>query len=213
MLLRQLKYFCSIVETGSFTEAAAQCFISQSAISQQIQVLEQDIGVELLHRENRKFSLTAAGEHFYQKGRLLLDEAEQLRQETIQIAQSCAPRLRIGYLKCYSGLEFQTAVAEFGQQYPEVSIEILNGNHEELYDDLRNGNTDIILNDQRRAFSDAYVNQILTTSECYIEISGRSPLAQRDSLTARDLKPFPCILVASSEQQETERTYYQEIVG
>ena len=213
MLLRQLKYFCAIVETGSFTEAAAQCFISQSAISQQIQVLERDLGVELLHRENRKFSLTAAGEHFYQKGRLLLEEAEQLRQETIQIAQVYAPRLRIGYLKCYSGLKFQMAVAEFGQQYPEVSIEILNGNHEELYDDLRNGDADIVLNDQRRVFSDVYVNQLLTTSECYIEISGRSPLAQRDSLAAEDLKPFPCILVASAEQQENERTYYQEIVG
>ena len=53
MLLRQLKYFCSIVETGSFTEAVAQCFISQSAISQQIQVLERDLGVELLLRDGK----------------------------------------------------------------------------------------------------------------------------------------------------------------
>ena len=44
MLLRQLKYFLAIVDTGSFTEAAAQHFISQSAISQQILALEQELG-------------------------------------------------------------------------------------------------------------------------------------------------------------------------
>ncbi len=50
--VRQFKYFLAVVDTGSFTEAAAQCFISQSAISQQIQALERELGVELLRREN-----------------------------------------------------------------------------------------------------------------------------------------------------------------
>ncbi|WP_315675178.1 LysR family transcriptional regulator [Clostridium sp. 19966] len=50
MLLRQMKYFTKIVERNSFTEAAEECFISQSAISQQIQALEADLGVELIIR-------------------------------------------------------------------------------------------------------------------------------------------------------------------
>ena len=54
MLLRQIKYFVTVVECNSFTQAAEKCFISQSAISQQIRALENDIGVELLQRENRK---------------------------------------------------------------------------------------------------------------------------------------------------------------
>ena len=53
MLLRQMKYFAAVVECGSFTEAAEQCYISQSAISQQIRTLEKELGVELLHRGNR----------------------------------------------------------------------------------------------------------------------------------------------------------------
>lgn len=82
MLLRQLKYFIAVVETGSFTEAAERCHISQSAVSQQIQTLERELGVELLHRKNRSFTLTAAGNHFYRKGRSLLDEMERLCRET-----------------------------------------------------------------------------------------------------------------------------------
>ncbi len=92
MLLRQLKYFLAVADTDSFTEAAAQCFISQSAISQQIQTLERELGVKLLRRENRKFTLTEAGKYFYQKGRLLADEAEQLCRETLKVGRESSPR-------------------------------------------------------------------------------------------------------------------------
>ena len=64
-----MKYFVAVVECHSFTEAAEQCYISQSAISQQIRTLEKELGVELLHRENRRFSLTPAGEYFYNQSK------------------------------------------------------------------------------------------------------------------------------------------------
>lgn len=64
MLLKQMKYFISVVECNSFTEAAEQCYISQSAISQQIKALEQELGVDLIKRNNRQFTLTPAGEYF-----------------------------------------------------------------------------------------------------------------------------------------------------
>ena len=64
MLLRQMRYFAAVVDCGSFTEAAEQCYISQSAISQQIQSLEKELGIELLHRENRRFTVTPTGPVF-----------------------------------------------------------------------------------------------------------------------------------------------------
>lgn len=82
-----MKYFVSVVDCNSFTEAAELCFISQSAISQQIQALESDLGIELIHRKNRKFSVTPAGEYFYQKSKKLLEEVEQMKIETINIAK------------------------------------------------------------------------------------------------------------------------------
>lgn len=212
-MIKQIKYFQAVVRCKSFTEAAEECFISQSAISQQIQALEHELGVKLLNRENRKFSLTPAGEHFYQKSLVLMADFERLRQETVRIANKDNAEIRIGYLKCYGGQEFRLAVAEFSEKYPDVSVHIINGNHEDLYDALRSGGVDLILSDQRRAFSDEYVNFILATSECYIEIAARNPLASLESIETDDLKNIPCILIASPEQQENERTYYQEIVG
>ena len=60
---------------------------------------------------------------------------------------------------------------------------------------------DLVLNDQRRAFSDQYVNLILTVGKEYIEISSRNPIASLLSITTQELKNVPCILVASKEQR------------
>ena len=98
MLLRQMKYFAAVVECGSFTEAAEQCYISQSAISQQIRTLEKELGVELLHRRNRKFTVTTAGEYFYSQCRAVLAQVEELMQETRRLGTDRDLQLRIGYL-------------------------------------------------------------------------------------------------------------------
>ena len=138
-MIRQIRYFQAVVRNNSFSEAAEECHISQSAISQQIQALERELGFELLERKNRKFILTPAGEYFYKKS--------------------------------------------------------------------------LVLNDQRRAFSDRYVNLILTVGNAYIEISSRNPIASLPSVTPQELKNVPCILVASREQRKNEQEYYQDVVG
>ena len=213
MLLRQMKYLATVVECSSFTEAAEQMYISQSAISQQIQSLEKDLGVKLIRRENRTFSLTPAGEYFYRHTKGILENVENLRRETIRLGQDDELRLRIGYLRCYSGQELHQAVAEFSELYPEVSIDIVNGTHEELYDLLRYGGVDLVLNDQRRAFSDDYMNFQLLQCDCYVEVSGRNKLGSLERVTLEDLKNTSCILISSREQQNTEQEYYQNTLG
>ena len=213
MLLRQMKYFIAVVECNSFTEAAEQMFISQSAISQQIQALEKELGVTLIRRENRKFSLTPAGEYFYRHSKGLLDEAEHLRHETIRLGQDHELKLRIGYLRCYSGQELHQAVAEFSETYPEVSIDIVNGTHEELYDLLRFGGVDLALSDQRRAFSDEYVNFQVLQCDGYVEVSSRSKISSRPYIELGELRKIPCILISSKEQQNTEQEYYRSTLG
>lgn len=213
MLFKQLKYFTEVIKCLSFTEAAERCFISQSAISQQIRALEESLGVELIKRKNRKFSMTPAGEYFYRHGLVLLDEAERLKRETVRIGSHKEEQLKIGYLRCCGGMEFRQAVAVFSEKYPEVELEIVTGSHEELDDLLRFGGVDLILNDQRRIFSEEYENFQLATSSCYIELSERSALSALAYVTLEDLRKIPCILVASEDQQEREKDYYVNTLG
>lgn len=212
-MIRQIRYFQSVVRNNSFSEAAEECHISQSAISQQIQALERELGFYLLERKNRKFTLTPAGEYFYKKSLVLIADYERMCQEAGRLAKDDKANLVIGYLRCYSGPEFHLALEEFSAKYPDVSVKIEYGNHEELYELLRSGGVDLVLNDQRRAFSDEYVNLILTVGSEYIEISTRNPIAALPSITPQELKNVPCILVSSKEQRETEQEYYQGVVG
>lgn len=212
-MLRQIKYFQAIVRNNSFSEAAEECHISQSAISQQIKVLENELGFPLLERKNRKFVLTPAGEHFYKKSLILVADYEQMCTESAKIARGDAAVLKIGYLRSYNSPEVHQALEEFSAKYPGISVQLLYGNHEELFTLLRTGGADLVLNDQRRAFSDEYVNLILTTSCMYIELAARNPVAALPSVTVQELKNIPCILAASKEQQAIEKEFYQTIIG
>lgn len=212
-MLRQIKYFQAVVRNNSFSEAAEQCHISQSAISQQIKALETELGFPLLERKNRKFVLTPAGEYFYKKSLVLIADYEQMCREVAKIAHGDAAVLKLGYLRSYNSPEVLQALEEFSAKYPDISVQLLYGNHEELFTLLRTGGADLVLNDQRRAFSDEYVNLILTTSRMYIELAARNPVATLSSVTVQELKNIPCILVASKEQQAIEKAFYQTIIG
>lgn len=212
-MLRQIKYFQVVVRLGSFTEAAEECFISQSAISQQIQALEKKLGFQLLKRGNRSFTVTPAGEYFYQKSLVLTSDYEKLCRDATKIARQDKLVLRLGYLNAYGGYEFKLALAEFSHNHPDVDITVTTGNHEELSQKLFTDQVDLILSDQRRAFSDEYHNLLLTKTLCFIELVARSPLAAADSIEISDLKNTPCVLIASPGQEEIERQFYRDVIG
>lgn len=209
MLLKQLKYFICVVDYNGFTKAADNCYISQSAISQQIKALEKELGIELMIREKRSFILTSAGEYLYRHGKELLADFEKVKEETIRRGEDHTLSLKIGYPKNYGGVELQMAINQFSKIYPEVNISIITGNHEELFHLLVEGLIDMKISEQRRAYHDDYVNYELKYSDCFIEISENQELSQKDVLSSDDLKGLTCILVASKESEQSERDFYE----
>ena len=86
MLFKQIQYLLTIADSGSFSEEAAQCYISQSAVSQQINALENELGVRLLERLPRGIVLTDAGRFLYEHGRKLVADAQKLKQGILTAA-------------------------------------------------------------------------------------------------------------------------------
>lgn len=213
LLIKQIKYFQAVVRCQNFTEAAEECYISQSAISQQIQSLERELGVELLKREKRKFFLTPAGEFFYKKSLVLANDFDRLCAETVRIAKGVEHELTIGYLKYYRGSELQQTIAEFRAKYPEVALHIMNGTHEELYEYLRTGKADMVISDLRRTPSNQYVNYYLTKGYFYAELAAQNPLVRLPSITMEDLKNTPCIIISPKEEEAHEEGFYREYMG
>lgn len=207
-----MQYFIAVVETNSFTKAAEQCYISQSAISQQIKALEETIGVFLLNRRKRSFTLTPAGEYFYHQAKEVLEHVTRICDKTKDIGEE-DETLHIGYLRGYTGKELMETIKEFSQLYPDVLVHLSKGNHEELYDDLKTGKANLVMSDQRRAFHEDYVNYHLLHVDCYVEVSIDNPLSKKAVIDVSDLTDSTCILVASAEQREIEQEFYEHILG
>ena len=118
MELRQIRYYIEVVDQGSFTQAAEACFISQSAISQQVKALEEELGLPLLLRQGRSFSLTPAGDYFYRKAKAWQGGLEDIVKETQRRADWGERVLRVGFACNYAGRELYQTIAAFAQQCP-----------------------------------------------------------------------------------------------
>lgn len=213
MLLKQMQYFITVVDCQSFTVAAEQSYISQSAISQQIKTLENELGIHLLIREGKQFSLTPAGEYFYRHAKELLEDIEKLTKETIRLGEDEELSLKIGYLRGYGAQELHQAIAEFTTLYPELSLSIVSGTHEELYHLLKAKEVDVIISDQRRVFDEDYYNYELIYSDCFIEVATQHEISNKVKVSVEDLKRMTCILVSTKEQQGIEQDFYQNTLG
>ena len=213
MLLKQLKYFTEVITCQSFTDAAEKCGISQSAMSQQIRALEENLDTELIRRKNRKFYMTPAGEYFYRHGLVLLDEAERLKKETARIGRQINQRLRVGYSKYLHGTELCRAAALLSEKYPMMELETAAGYAEELIDMLCFGGTDIILCSPRPGDLQDFEYISLTKGRYFIEISERSPLSALDYVNIEELRRIPCIIAVPADQRERQRDNCVNMLG
>lgn len=82
-----LKTFCTLAEVGHFTQSAQKLFMTQSGVSQHIKKLEKQLGIDLLIRDGKSFSLTDAGQRLHKEGLMLINANEELAQSVVQDSQ------------------------------------------------------------------------------------------------------------------------------
>lgn len=158
MEFRQLKYFVGIVDHGSLSRAARALHIAQPALSQQVQQLEAELGVQLLHRSAQGVLATDAGKIFYQHAQAILKQVGDARSAVTQSAERPSGTVALGLPQSASSalaLPLLTAVRE---RYPEITLQIteeLTGN---LTEQLRAGRINIAV-----LFDDGLLGQFDTT--------------------------------------------------
>ncbi|MFP3089311.1 LysR family transcriptional regulator [Treponema sp. TIM-1] len=140
---RRLEYFIEVAKMKSFTRAGENCFVSQTAISQQIAALEEELGFALLIRNKKTVSLTIAGEKFYHEAVKILAQYNQIAEETKNIAQSASGILRIGFFSLYDRVSITSLIRDFHVKYPLIRIDIAQYNYETINEYLHSGNIDI----------------------------------------------------------------------
>lgn len=122
---RQLRYFVAVAEELSFTRAALRLHLSQPPLSQQIQSLEQDLGVRLLERTKRHVALTEPGRVFLEQARQILAKADEARSEVTAAAAGYSGQLRLAYTVSVSfHPALPQALLRYGQIAPNVRLKL-----------------------------------------------------------------------------------------
>lgn len=120
---RQLRYFVAVAEELSFTRAAQRLHMSQPPLSQQIQLLERDLGARLFDRDKRNVALTEPGRILLDQARQILAQGEEARREVSQAAAGFSGRLRLAYTVSVSfHPSLPQTLLRYGRHAPDVRV-------------------------------------------------------------------------------------------
>jgi DNA-binding transcriptional LysR family regulator len=143
MTIKQLHYFISVAETRSFTHAARNYFIAQTAMSQQISAMEKELGFRLFHRTNRTVELTEAGRVLFQRVRPLILDLEESIQAASAVAGVANQLLRIGLSDQAVNRFLVPALTELRKAEPEVTPLLMADDHHRILEALSQGAMDL----------------------------------------------------------------------
>ena len=189
MELRQLKYFITSADTLNFTEAARQCFITQSTLSQQIKQLETELGVQLFERIGKRVFLTETGRDFLPYARQTVADADYGVQRIKDIEDLKTGRLCIGTTFGLSAL-ITDAIARFSEQYPEIHLEVMFLKQDELIEAVRERKVDFALTFEMMEKDDLLTEQPVKTYHLCAIVSDQNPLAQQATVSLRQLADY-----------------------
>ena len=190
MNINQLRYFTAAAQQRSFTKAAAQYYLSQTAITQQIQALEETLGVQLFDRTRRPISLTPAGSVFLTEAQAILERMDTAVSRTRDASTGLVGTLRIGYTKGYERSDLSDKLRSFHRSFPNILLTCYRCDTDMLAAGLLNGEYDLIFTwDSTNLCQDPQVEwRLIQRARLVVALYGSHPYAQRRSLRRQELK-------------------------
>jgi len=135
--LNNIQVFCRSVELGTFAAVAREKDVSAMMISKYVAQLERSLGVVLLNRTTRSLNLTEAGNVYYQKSKIILEELSELDDSISQIGDSVKGLLKVSAPIDFGGTYMVAAIEAFQQLHPDIRISMtLDNKHQNLRDGL-----------------------------------------------------------------------------
>jgi LysR family transcriptional regulator, low CO2-responsive transcriptional regulator len=142
---RQLRAFVTLARTGSFTVAAKELFLSQSAVSHSLKALESDVGCLLLDRVGKKIALTPAGEQLLYHSEKILQSMEAARGALTRLEKWGHARLRLAASATACQYVLPHVLRKFQEKYPQHVITIEAGNTSDVLELLRENRIDLAI--------------------------------------------------------------------
>lgn len=194
MEIHQLRYFCAVAETGSFTRAAEREQVAQPSLSQQVIKLEEELGVRLFDRLGRTVRLTDLGQTFLPRARVILNELKAAKEEVTDKQFSASGPVAVGVIPTIAPYFLPPRIGTFCQKYPQASIAVFEDVTARLMDRLRGGLIDLAIMALPTRGND--LDCFPLRSERLFAIFPKDhKLAKKPSVLLRELKNEPFLLL------------------
>jgi DNA-binding transcriptional LysR family regulator len=186
MNLETLSLYCDVIRSGSFSLGAAAHRISQSAASQAVRQLEEDLGAQLIDRTKRPFMVTPEGRKFFEACQTLLDEFDKARAQITQQKTSVGGTVRVAVIYSVGLQDMGFYTQQFTTRYPQAKIRLAYLHPDAVVEAVVNDEADLGI------LSFPMANRSLTIipwhDEPMVFVCHRShPLAKKRTVTAADL--------------------------
>jgi DNA-binding transcriptional LysR family regulator len=192
MDLKQLRYFLTIAEEKQITRAAKKLNMSQPPLSQQLQLLEDELDTILFDRNTRSVELTEAGKALYLKGKALMAQLEDITNEVKEIGKGIRGVLSIGTVKSCLPITSPKMV-EFRQKYPGVTYNVWEGDTSSLSSHLINRDIEVAI--IRLPLNNSDFSMIKLINEPYVLVVPNSWSMEDTGIKMEKLSGIPLLLL------------------
>ncbi|WP_008311401.1 LysR family transcriptional regulator [Leptolyngbya sp. PCC 6406] len=195
MRLEQLEAFLAVMETGSFQAAAQQCGVTQSTISRQIQALEAELDVVLVHRQ-AQVKLTVAGEALLPRARRICQDWRQATREIADLMAGKQPELCVAAIHSVCSHLLPPALQQFRRDYPAVQLRVTALGSDRSLKVLRDGLVDIaiVMDNPRLTLSPDMAVQPLYEEPVEVLMSVDHPLSRFRQVPWAELAAYPQVV-------------------
>lgn len=194
MELRQLRYYVAIVDHGSLSRAARVLHIVQPALTQQIQLLEEELQAQLLHRSAQGTITTDAGKLFYEHAQAILKQVGDARSAVAQSTTRPTGTVALGIPQSVSAALALPLLTAVRAQYPEISLQLteeLSGN---LIEQLKSGRINLAVLFDDGQLHPFIVKPLVEEPMLYITRAGSQFALEGSSVSLQQALRAPLIL-------------------
>lgn len=199
MTFRQIEYFMAIAENKNFSSAARKLFVTQPAISQQLSMMEQELGYALLIRSKRTVELTLAGQIFYDACVKMLKIYKDADAHIKKLLAENDQQLRIGIIEGLSIPALLEAIKDFSFRHYKDNIRVESHSFSELTKRLSSNQLDLIITILMDTDRKNIKQKFLLKTPCILAISKNHPLADVENLCIKDFDDDIFYQIANDE--------------
>lgn len=212
MNLRDLKYIVAVAEHLHFGKAAAACFVSQPALSMQVQKLEESLGVQLFERHAKKIRITSVGQELVECARRVLREARAMEEIAQAHQDPFAGEFRLGAFPTLAPYYLPGVVPRIHQAFPKLSLLLVEEKTERLLAMLESGALDAALIALPVEQNDL-VTEPLFEDPFWVALPKNHPLARQKSIALSDLHQMPLLLLEEGHCLRSQALAVCDVMG